>query len=77
TRRIAPGGGIVHPAVLVDGRAVARWRWGRGRETVVVEPFEPLPGGLAAPLEAEVADISRFLGAPQPRLELREAAGSD
>ncbi|WP_186356757.1 winged helix DNA-binding domain-containing protein [Streptomonospora sp. PA3] len=42
-RRIAPGGGIIHPAVLVEGCAAARWRWGRGRETVVVEPFEPLP----------------------------------
>ncbi|GAA4957575.1 hypothetical protein GCM10023224_49350 [Streptomonospora halophila] len=73
--RIAPGGGLVHPAVLVDGRAVARWSWGRGRESVVVEPFAHLPAELRGPLEAEAADIGRFLGHGRTRLDVREAAG--
>ncbi|KIH98964.1 hypothetical protein LP52_09710 [Streptomonospora alba] len=76
-RRIAPGGGIIHSAVLVDGRAVARWRWGHDRDTVVVEPFAPVPSELAAPLEDETADIGRFLGARSLRLALREAVEAD
>ncbi|MBB5998836.1 hypothetical protein HNR25_002587 [Streptomonospora salina] len=76
-RRIAPGGGIVHPAVLVDGRAVARWRWGRGGAAVVVEPFEPVPDRLRERLEDEVADIGRFLGAHSLRLDLHEPNGRD
>ncbi|QBI51877.1 winged helix DNA-binding domain-containing protein [Streptomonospora litoralis] len=72
--RIAPGGGIIHPAVLVDGRAVARWRWGRDRETVVVEPFEPFSADLVSGLEAEVADVGRFLGLDAARLDLRGSA---
>ncbi|GAB3450666.1 winged helix DNA-binding domain-containing protein [Streptomonospora sediminis] len=74
--RIAPGGGIIHPAVLVDGQAAARWRWGRDRETVVVEPFdefEPFPRSLVDSLEAEVADVGRFLGRPA-QLDLRDGA---
>jgi hypothetical protein len=44
--------------VLVDGRAVATWRLQRSGE-VTVQPFDTVPGGEA--LEAEVADIGRFL----------------
>jgi len=64
-RRIQAGGGWIHPAVLVDGRVVGTWRLGGragGRLTVTVEPFEPLDGALPG-LEAEAADLGRFLDA--------------
>jgi hypothetical protein len=64
-RRIQAGGGWIHPAVLVDGRVVGTWRLAAkagGRLTVAVEPFEPLDAALPG-LEAEAADLGRFLGA--------------
>ncbi|MDT0305250.1 winged helix DNA-binding domain-containing protein [Streptomonospora wellingtoniae] len=76
-RQLAPGGGIVHPAVLVDGRAVARWRWGHGRESVVVEPFEHLSAELLGQVDAEAADIGRFLRGERLRLDVREAAQAE
>ena len=51
--------GIFHPFALVGGRAVGRWRFPKGE--VVLEPFEPLSGAVAAALEAEAADVMRFL----------------
>ncbi|MFC4000015.1 winged helix DNA-binding domain-containing protein [Nocardiopsis sediminis] len=59
-RRILPGGGVIHPAVLADGEVVARWRW-RG-DAVVIEPFAPLSEEAMAGVAAEVEDIGRFLG---------------
>jgi winged helix DNA-binding protein len=53
--------GLFHPFALVEGRAVARWRFQRGRAEL--EPFEPLDRGVAAALELEAADVARFLGA--------------
>jgi Winged helix DNA-binding domain len=63
-RRIQAGGGIVHPAVLVGGRIVGTWRQRRTGDalTVQVEPFGQLPRGTRAALEAEAADLGRFLG---------------
>lgn len=52
--------GLFHPFALVDGRAVARWRWIRGK--VGLEPFERIPDDAARALEAEAADVARFLG---------------
>jgi len=63
--RIQAGGGWIHPAVVVDGRVVGTWRLtsgAGGRLSVAVEPFEPLEGALPG-LEAEAADLGRFLGA--------------
>jgi DNA glycosylase AlkZ-like len=57
TKRIQAGGGIIHPAVLVDGRVAGTWRLRRAE--VHVEPFEPVdPTALAE----EAADLGRFLG---------------
>ena len=74
-KRIQAGGGIIHPAVLVDGRVVGRWRlgnWRPGRRSArveaVVAPFEELDSGLLPALEAEAADLARFLGAPEGEL---------
>jgi hypothetical protein len=65
-RRIHAGGGWIHPAVVVDGRVKGTWRRlaakSGGHVTVAVEPFEPLDGALPG-LEAEAADLGRFLGA--------------
>ena len=62
-RRIHPGGGILHPAVLVDGLAAGRWKTARkkARLDVIVEPFESLAGEAVRQLEAEVRDLARFL----------------
>jgi hypothetical protein len=53
-KRVFPGGGWIHPVVLVDGRAAGTWRIEHGE--VAVEAFEPLPD-----LSAEIADVYRFL----------------
>ena len=64
-RRIQAGGGFVQPALLVDGRVAGTWRQQRRRDrlTVQVEPFESLDRAVLPGLEAEVADLGRFLGA--------------
>lgn len=63
-RRIHPGGGILHPAVLADGVVVGRWklRQTQGSMAVEVAPFEPLAEGVKRGLLAEAADVGRFLG---------------
>jgi hypothetical protein len=63
-RRIQAGGGWIHPALVVDGRVVGTWRARRAgdRLEVTVEPFGRLPPGVRPGLEAEVADLGRFLG---------------
>ena len=52
--------GLFRPFPLVDGRAVGRWSWA-GRE-VKIDPFEGLSAEVTAALEAEAADVARFLG---------------
>ena len=67
--RIQAGGGWIHPAVVVDGRVAGTWRARRtgDRLDVTVEPFGGrLPPGTRPGLEAEVADLGRFL-AVEPR----------
>jgi hypothetical protein len=69
-KRIQAGGGIIHPAVLVDGRVAGTWRLRRdgrpapGAVTIAVEPFVPLDPALRPAIEADAADIGRFLGVP-------------
>ena len=74
-RRIHPGGGLLHPALLVDGRAAGTWRSKRRRGglDVVVEPFAELAAEARQGLAAEVADVGRFLGGPAA-LELTQPA---
>jgi hypothetical protein len=47
-----------------DGRAFATWRTEKkaASTTVVVEPFDGVPRGARAGLEAEAADLGRFYG---------------
>jgi Winged helix DNA-binding domain len=57
-RRVWPGGGWIHPTVVVDGRVVATWRFNGGQ--VEVEGF----AGAAVPdTRSEAADVERFLEA--------------
>ncbi|MDX6345337.1 MAG: hypothetical protein QOF84_127 [Streptomyces sp.] len=64
--RIATGGGLLMPCVLVDGAVAAAWRheWrGAGRLEVRVEPLGgALPAAARAGVDEEVADLARFLG---------------
>jgi hypothetical protein len=71
-RRIHPGGGIIHPALLVDGRVLGTWRARRRRTglTVEVTPFADLPSSVRPALAAEAADIARFLGLPGGELTI-------
>jgi len=52
--------GIFRPFALVGGRAVATWSMPGGK--VAIEPFGRLARKDAAMLEAEAADVVRFLG---------------
>jgi hypothetical protein len=54
TKRVTPGGGTFRAVVLVDGRVTGTWSRGGGR--VVVDAPE------ADGLDAEIADVERFLG---------------
>lgn len=67
--RVWPGGGVIRPTVVVDGIVRGTWRLERSRTVPVVEVslFEPLDGGLGG-LEAEAADVGRFLGLAEPEL---------
>ena len=62
-KRVHPGGGIIRPTILVDGRAVATWARKRsGRKlTITVSPFEALSDEVRAGIYEEVGDIGRFL----------------
>jgi Winged helix DNA-binding domain len=74
-RRIQTGGGWIHPALVVDGRVAGTWRARRrgDRLDLTVEPFAGrLPRGARPGLEAEAADVGRFLGL-ETRLEQRSS----
>jgi hypothetical protein len=66
-KQILPGGGIVRPAIAVDGRFVGTWVSKRSGDRLAVK-LEPFAGdnGFDEPwidaLEAEVADLGRFEG---------------
>jgi hypothetical protein len=64
-KRVNAGGGMVAATLLVGGRVAGLWR--RAGRKVTLQPFDG-PGALSAEvraaLEAEVADLSRFLDQP-------------
>ena len=64
TKRINAGGGMLHPALLIDGRVVGTWKIKRQKNALRVEvaPFDQLTPEALAALETEAADIARFLG---------------
>jgi hypothetical protein len=61
-RRIHPGGGIIRPSVLLNGRVVGSWTLSRPKRSILVTEFEPLGSDARLSLEAELADVQRFLG---------------
>jgi hypothetical protein len=63
-RDVHPGGGVIRPALLVNGSVVGTWRSERRRGdlVVVVRPFGPLTAEVQAGLADEAADVGRFLG---------------
>jgi hypothetical protein len=63
-RRLQRGGGWLHPAVVVNGQAVAAWslrKSGRRSGLVTIESFRPIRPTVRAGIESEVGDIGRFL----------------
>jgi hypothetical protein len=62
-RAVWTGGGFIKPTLIVNGGAVAVWATTKRSHglNVVVEPFQELTGEVRAGLEAEVADLGRFL----------------
>jgi hypothetical protein len=62
-RRLQRGGGWIHPAVVVNGRALAVWslRKSGERGVLTIESSGPITRAVRAGVEAEVADIGRFL----------------
>jgi hypothetical protein len=63
-RKVNPGGGIVRPAIVVDGRFAGTWASKRSgkRLAVTIEPFAELEPAVAEAVAAEVADLGRFEG---------------
>jgi hypothetical protein len=51
--------GLFRPFLLVEGRAAGLWSLAGGK--IMLRPFEPLPAPVTAALEAEAADVRRFL----------------
>ena len=55
-RRVAPGGGIIRPVAIADGRVFATWRLDRRARLIELDPFARVPAGV----DAEVAAIGAF-----------------
>jgi hypothetical protein len=60
---IHPGGGIIKPTVLVDGRIVGVWSFQKGGRVIQIEKFGSLTEAVISQIEDEARDIGRFLGA--------------
>lgn len=62
-RRVHPGGGVIRPTVVDDGRAVATWSLDRSRSTphLIVNPFDDFSTTAREDLETEADDVGRFL----------------
>jgi len=58
-KHIVTDNGLFRPFALAGGRAVATWTFAGGR--VVLKPFAPLDAETTAALDAEAADVTRFL----------------
>jgi hypothetical protein len=59
-------GGVIKPTVVLDGRVMGTWRLIRTSlaATVEVTPFDDLTRAAKGAIEAEAADIGRFLELP-------------
>jgi hypothetical protein len=63
-QRAIAANGLFRPFALVAGRAVATWGMPHGE--VLLAPFDPLAPEDVAALEADAADVVRFLGGNSP-----------
>lgn len=61
-RDVVTSNGMFHATALVDGRVAGTWSLPGG--VVTVTPLRPLNRRVRAALEAEAADVLRFLGLP-------------
>jgi hypothetical protein len=61
-RRVTPGGGIIRPVAIADGRIFATWRLDGPRRRIELDPFGRVTKAMRAGVEAEVAAIGAFLG---------------
>ena len=59
-RQIVTINGLFRPFALAGGRAVATWTITGGQ--VALTPFTPLDAATRAALDADAADVTRFLG---------------
>jgi hypothetical protein len=62
--RVQPGGGMLAPTLVIDGRVVGTWRrtLAKGSVAVTVSPFGGLTRASRELLEGAVARYARFLG---------------
>jgi hypothetical protein len=68
-RSVVTSNGIFRPVALVRGRVVGTWALPAG--VVTIAPLEPISGADLALLEAEGADVLRFLGLPDRPVVVR------
>ena len=57
-------GGLIHPAVLLDGEVIGRWSLNRSADpaVVTVQRFRSFSRTVRLAVDEEVADIGRFIG---------------
>ncbi len=62
---VFPGGGMIHPTLVVDGAAAGSWQWQRAKTglTITLTPFAPLAPAVKRALPPLVAAIGQFLDA--------------
>ncbi|HEX5617047.1 MAG TPA: crosslink repair DNA glycosylase YcaQ family protein, partial [Solirubrobacteraceae bacterium] len=61
-KQVAPGGGIIRPVAIADGRVFATWRLDRPKRRIVLDPFGRVTKQQREGVEAEVDAIADFLG---------------
>jgi hypothetical protein len=61
-KRVAPGGGIIRPVAIADGRVFATWRLDRPKGRIELDPFGRVTKPMREGIEQEVAAIGDFLG---------------
>jgi hypothetical protein len=62
-KQVAPGGGIIRPVAIADGRVFATWRLDRPKRRVEINPFGRVTKAMRTGIEHEVAALGDFLGA--------------
>ena len=62
--RVWPGGGIIRPTVIYDGRVIATWKFGRRkkRPLILISPLDEIRSDCTSQLEIEMDELSRFFG---------------